>query len=67
MSLESTTFNSQASSRHPWRVGTVFEELDILYETKYIRPKEIKGESFASVNPNVFVPAIADLNTVVTL
>lgn len=67
MSPKPITLYSHATGPNPWKVVAILEELNVPYETKFIRNENIKQEPFISVNPNGRVPAIEDPNTNITL
>lgn len=67
MSLKPIILHSHSTGPNPWKVAYILEELNIPYETRFIRGENIKKEPFVSVNPNGRVPAIEDPNTNITL
>lgn len=58
---------SHSHGPNPWKVALILEELDIPYETKFLRFAEIKQEPYALLNPNGRLPSIVDPNTGIKL
>ena len=52
---------------NPWKVVIILEELNLPYNTTWIRYSDIKSEPYISLNPNGRIPSLRDPNTGVAL
>ncbi|RKK19247.1 hypothetical protein BFJ68_g17619 [Fusarium oxysporum] len=52
---------------NPWKVALILEELELLYETKFVDFAAVKKEPYLSLNPNGRLPTIQDPNTGIIL
>lgn len=52
---------------NPWKVALILEELELLYETKFVDFAAVKKEPYLSLNPNGRLPTIQDPNTGIVL